>query len=164
MPHEHLSLQSLHGLQSNTDHDDDGSTADGQVPDTIHQIAGHDGQASDHSQVDRTEDDDLVDNLLDEFSSGPTRAEARDEATVVLQVVGDLHGIILDGGVEPAEEEDHQHIESEVSPAVGAEQILVRPALSAVGNEGTDGGRNGADGLCEDHGHNTGLFNCNSKH
>ena len=32
MPHEHLGLQGFHSLQRDADDDDDGRTADGQVP------------------------------------------------------------------------------------------------------------------------------------
>ena len=49
-------------------------------------------------------DGDLVDDLLDEVGGGLAGTEARDEAAVLLQVVGNLHGIVLNGGVELAEE------------------------------------------------------------
>ena len=50
MPHEHLSLHLLHGLQSDAYHDDNGSAADGQriIAD---QVAGDDGGDSHHGEV-----------------------------------------------------------------------------------------------------------------
>ena len=68
MPHQHLSLQSLDGLQSNAHDDDDRGTADGQVLNALHQVAGNNGQQGNDSQINGTEDDDLIDDLLDEFT------------------------------------------------------------------------------------------------
>ena len=81
MPHHHLGLQSLDGFQSNADNDDDGGTADAQVGHTGHELAGHDGQQSDDSQINGTKDDDLIDNLLDELSGGPAGTEAGNETS-----------------------------------------------------------------------------------
>ena len=154
MTHQHLSLQCLHSLKGNAHDDDDRGTADSQVTDTCHQVACYDGQQSDDTQINGTKDNDLVDNLLDELSGGLAGTEAGDETAVLLQVVGDLHGIILNGGVEPAEEEDHQTVHNGVNPGSGGPDVLVPPAVQT--EEGADGSRHGADGLGEDDGHNTG--------
>ena len=95
MPHQHLSLQSLDGLQSNAHNDDDRGTADSQVTDTCHQIACYDGQQGHDTQINGTKDNDLVDNLLDEFSGGLAGTEAGNETAVLLQVVADLNRIEL---------------------------------------------------------------------
>ena len=87
MPHHHLCFQSLYSLQSNTDHDDNRSTADGQILNTGHQVAGNNGQQSDHTQVNGTEDNDLVNDLLNELSGGLAGTEAGDETAVLLQLV-----------------------------------------------------------------------------
>ena len=97
MTHQHLSLQSLHSLKSNTHHDDDGGTADGQILHGGNQDATDDGQQCYHRQVQCAKNQDLVDNLLDEVRGGLTGAEAGDKATVLLQIVGDLSGIVLYG-------------------------------------------------------------------
>ena len=70
MTHEHLSFDGLDGLQSDADDDDDGSTADGQGAGAGDQVTADDGQQSNHAQVDGTEDDDLVDDLLDLVDKG----------------------------------------------------------------------------------------------
>ena len=88
MPHEHLSLQRLHSLKGNTHNDDDGGTADCQVPDTTHQVAGDNGQQGYDAKVHSTKDNDLVDNLLDKVGGRSAGTEARDEATVLIQIVG----------------------------------------------------------------------------
>ena len=156
--HKHGALQAAAGIQSDTDHNDHGSTADGQVGNSGVQNATDLRQQSNNRQIECTEHQDLVDNLLDEVSGGLAGTEAGDEAAVLLQVVGDLHGIVLDLGVEPAEEEDHQAIECCIDPAIGAEQIVVPPVagLGIDAHEGADGSRDGADGLCKDDGHNAG--------
>ena len=50
MPHEHLSLHLLHGLQSDAYHDDDGGAADGQRV-IADQVAGDDGGDSHHGDL-----------------------------------------------------------------------------------------------------------------
>ena len=92
MPHQHLSLQSLHGLQSDAHNDDNRGTTDGHILDTGHEVTGNDRQQGDDAEVNSTKDDDLVDDLLNEFSGGSAGTEAGDETTVLLQVVGDLTG------------------------------------------------------------------------
>ena len=87
MTHQHLSFDRLHSLQGNAHDDDDGGTADCQISGAFHQIAGNDGQQSHNTQIDSTEDDDLVDHLLDEVSSGLAGAETGNEAAVLLQLV-----------------------------------------------------------------------------
>ena len=79
MTHEHLSFQCLHGLKCNTDHDDDGSTADGQRA-VAHDVAGDDGSDCDDGQIQSTEHGDLVQNLGDEVSGGLAGTEAGDAA------------------------------------------------------------------------------------
>ena len=156
MPHEHLSLQCLHGLQRNADHDDDGSTADGQVLHGSHDVPGNDGQQGNDGQIHGAKYHDLVDDLLDEVGSGLAGTEARNEAAVLLQVVGNLHGIVLDGGVEPAEEEDQQEVEDGIGPAIGTPDVGVHPAVQVPAEQGIERSRHGADRLGEDDGHDAG--------
>ena len=163
MTHQHLSLQSLHSLKGNAHDDDDGGTTDGQVGNAGHVLTSDQGQQSHNAQIQSAEDDDLIDDLLDEVSGGLAGTEAGDEAAVLLQVVGDLHRIILNGGVEPAEEEDHQTVHHGVHPALGAEQIVIPPVLagSIDTHESADGSRQAADGLRKDHRHNAGHAHLN---
>ena len=98
MAHQHLCLQCLHGLQGNAHDDDDRGTADSQVLNTGHHITANDRHQCNDCQLNRTEHNDLVDNLLDEVSGGLAGTEAGDEPAVGLQVVGNLHSIILNGG------------------------------------------------------------------
>ena len=160
MPHQHLSLQSLHGLQRDADDDDDGGTADGQILHIGQQDTCDHGQQSYDTQIDRAEDNDLADDLLDEVRGRLAGTEAGDEAAVLLHVVGDLHGVILDGRVEPAEEEDQQEVDDNVDPAGGAEHVLVPPTLGPAA-ESADGSGHGSDGRSKDDGHNAGHRNLN---
>ena len=79
MTHKHLSFQCLHRLKSNAHDDDNRRTADRQVLHAGHQVACHDGQTGNDCQVDSTEDDDLINDLLNEVRSGLARTEAGDE-------------------------------------------------------------------------------------
>ena len=155
MAHQHLSLQSLHSLQSHAHHDDDGGAADGQVLGTRQHVAADNGQEGNDCQIQGAEHQDLVDDLVDEVSGGLAGTEAGDKSAVLLQVVGNLHRIVLDGGVEPAEEEDQQEVEHPVDPAGAGEHVLIPPAAGVAG-EGTDGSGDGHDGLGKDHRQHTG--------
>ena len=70
MPHQHLCLHRLHRLKGNAHNDDDGGAADGQVLDAFHHVARDNGQQGDDAEVNGTEHDDLVDDLLDEVGGG----------------------------------------------------------------------------------------------
>ena len=93
MTHQHLSLQSLDGLQSNAHNDDDRGTTDCQVLNTGNQVAANDGQQSNDCQINSTEDNDLIDDLLDEVSGGLAGTEAGDETAVLLQLVLRNHSV-----------------------------------------------------------------------
>ena len=54
MPHQHLGFQRLHRLQRHADNDDDGRTADGQIP-RPSQVLGDDGGDGDDGQIERAE-------------------------------------------------------------------------------------------------------------
>ena len=88
MTHEHLGLQGLDGLKGNTDNDDDGRAADAQRLHTGDGIAGNDGQQGHNGQINGAKEGNLLNHLGNEVRGGLTRAEARDEAAVLLQVVG----------------------------------------------------------------------------
>ena len=98
LTHQHLGLQRLYGLQRNAHHDDDGRTADGQggVP---HDLADQQGQDRHDAQIDSAEQGDLVQDLLNEVGGRLAGTEAGNEAAILLQVVGDLHGVELNGGI-----------------------------------------------------------------
>ena len=83
MPHEHLSLQSLHGLQSDAHHDDDGGTADGQVG--LGDGTGDHGQHCHDGQVNSTEDHDLADDLLDGAENSLVEKEGELKAKSLLK-------------------------------------------------------------------------------
>ena len=119
VPHKHLCLQSLHRLQSNAHDDDDGGSADGQVLDTLHQVASHDRQQrATMPRYTSTKDKTI---LLMTFwmksAVGLPGRKAGMKPPFFLQVVGNLHRIILNGGIEPAEEEDHEEVNQRISPA-----------------------------------------------
>ena len=93
MAHQHLSLQSLNGLQSNAHDNDDGSTTDGQAADTGNQLTANQGQQSNDCQINSTEHNDLVDDLADEVSGGLAGTEAGNKAAILLQLVLRYHPV-----------------------------------------------------------------------
>ena len=124
--HEHLRLECADGLKCNTDNDDDGRAAQGDAGELLRLRARADDQRRDRddAQVDRAEERDLVEHLLDEFARRLACTEARDEPTVLLQVVGDLDRVELDRGVEVAEEDDEQEVDDDIRPGGRIKDVL----------------------------------------
>ena len=117
-------------------------------------MSNENGDNGDDAEIESTEESDLVEHLLDELAGRLARTEAGDVAAVLLQVVGHLDGIELDGGIEVGEEDYQQEIDYRVGNGVGTEPG-VDPAVSLAG-EGRDGRGDAGDGLSEDDGHNAG--------
>src|SRR5699024_9258961 len=156
--HEHLRLDGADGLDGNAHDYDYGRTAQGYAGEggSVGEAADEHGHDGDDAEVDGAEHGDLVEHLLDIVARGLARADAGEEAAVLLQVVGDLHGVELDGGVEVAEEDDEQEVDDRVGDGVGVEDVLHHPGILPAGHEGADGGGDGRDGGGEDDGHDAG--------
>ena len=157
MAHHHLALDLLDSLQSNADHDHDGSAADGQAVDAG-QLTEHRGEQSHNAQEQSTDEGDLVQHTLDEISSGLAGTLAGDGAAVLPQVVGHLNRVVLDGHIEEGKTDDHQRVQDDVEPAIlseGADDSLTQGLLGLTEEGDQDGGQ-GQDGDSQDDGHNTG--------
>ena len=85
-------------------------------------MSNQDGGDSDDTQIDGTEQSDLVQNLLDELTGGLAGTEAGDVSAVILQVVCNLYGIELNSGIEVSEEDDQQEVDNCVGNGVVAEE------------------------------------------
>ena len=155
MTHEHLGLQHTDGLQSDAHHDDDGRAADGQAGDPGDPLHD-DGENGHDAQEDGAEEGQTGQHAAQVLSRGTAGTEAGHEAAVLLQVVGHLHGVELDGSVEVAEREDQQEVDDRVNGAGRVEELQeVVPAgpLHPGGrHEHADGGGDHGDGLREDDG------------
>ena len=81
------------------------------------------GQDGHNTQIDGAKQRDLIEDLLDEVCGGLAGPEARDEAAVFLQVVGDLNGVELDGGIEIAEADDHHEVEDHIQHGLGIDGV-----------------------------------------
>ena len=109
MAHQHLCFHRLDGFECHTNNDDDRRAADGQRR-IADDVADDNRQDSHDCKIQSAKERNLVDHLQDEIGSRLTRAEAGDEAAVLLEVVGDLDGVELNGGIEVAERDDQQEI------------------------------------------------------
>ena len=105
MAHQHLCFHCLDGFECHTNNDDDRRAADAEG-----RVADDDADENRHDchdcKIQSAKERNLVDNLQNEISRGLARAEAGDEAAVLLEVVGDLDGVELNGGIEVAERDD----------------------------------------------------------
>ena len=156
--HEHLGLEALDRLKRNADDDDDGRAAhrEGGVLDDD---AGDDRQNRDDRQIQSAKERDLVDNLQDEVRGRLARAEAGDEAAVLLEVIGDFDRVELDRCIEVTERNDQQEVADDVERALRVEDIGVHPVpegTAAGAGEGDDRRGQGRNGLREDDRQNAG--------
>ena len=123
MPHEHLALQSLDRLQGHAHHNDDGGAAQGNaaVGRRLTEAGDQDGDHGDDAQVYRAEQSNLVKDTLDKVTGGLAGPEAGDKPAVLLEIVGNLNGVELDGGVEVRKEDDQQQIHDGIGHRGGVE-------------------------------------------
>ena len=156
--HEHLGLEALDRLKRNADHDDDGRAADREAAVLDHDT-DDDRQDRNDRQIQSAEERDFVDNLQDEVGSRLARAEAGDEAAVLLEVIGDFDGVELDRRIEVAERNDQQEVADDVERALRVEDIGVHPGpegAAAGAGEGNDRRGERRNGLREDDRQNAG--------
>ena len=127
MPHQHLRLERLDGVERNANHDDDGRAADGQRA-VANDDADDDRQDRNDCQIQGAKERDLVDDLQNEIGGRLARTEAGDEAAVLLQVVCNFNRVELHGRVEVAERDDEQEIANDIHGALRVEDVLVHPS------------------------------------
>ena len=121
-------------------------------------MCNQNGDDSDDTQIDSTEEGDLVEHSSDKVACRLAGTESRDVAAVLLQVVGYLYGVELNCRVEVCEEDYQQ----EVSDGI-ADGGRACPYAVTVSGEACDGRRDGCDGLSEDDGENTAHIDLHGK-
>src|SRR5689334_6262277 len=82
-----LRLDLFHGLQSDPDDDEDRRAAEGEVLIGLHQDERDQRNQGDQSEIQRARGDDPDEHVVEVLSGGTARANARDEATVLLHVL-----------------------------------------------------------------------------
>ena len=112
---------------------------------TVQNVTHNNGQKGNDAQIQRTKERDLVDHLADEIRCRLARTEARDKAAILLQVVGDLHRVVLNCRIEIGECDDQQEIADGVDHATRAKQVLVPAVATGHAAEHGDRCRQGCD-------------------
>ena len=97
MTHEHLRLHLLDRVKRNTDDDDDRGAAQSHIGEVRGDRTDDQRYQSDDAEEYGADEGNLAERLGDEVAGRLAGAEARDEAAVLLQVVGDLDRVKLDG-------------------------------------------------------------------
>ena len=155
MTHEHLRLDLTNGLDGDADHNEDGSTTQRQAVNAGNRTE-NDRQDGNHTQEERADEANLGDDLHNEVRGGLTGTDTRDRTVVLLEIIGHFNGIILDGNIEIAKEDNEQEVKDAVKPASGREGIeeaFPEPFLCL--HKHLNGGRNGQERRGEDDGKNT---------
>lgn len=108
MANQHLGFDLLYGLQDNTRNNDDGCAAEGHI--CPEKAIEEDGDDRDDTQAHRPDEYNVVQDLLQIFRGGFSGTDTRDEPSLFLHIVCDLHGIEGYGGVEIGKQYDQQKI------------------------------------------------------
>src|SRR5699024_7189025 len=126
------------------------------------------GQHRNDTQVQGAHDQKAVHDVAEVLGGRATRADTRDEATVLLHVVRLVVRVVLDGDVEEGEEDDQREVDQDVLPRRRVLQDghdvavppVVRRVLTGCGaglDDLGDQDRNGQQGGREDHRDHAGL-------
>ena len=115
MAHQHLTLDDTYGLQGHADHNQNGSTTDGQAAQTLN-VAQDQRQTGDDCQEDGTHHGDLIQHLLDEVAGGLAGTEAGDKAAVLLHIICNFNWIELNCCIEICEEDNEYKIKYNIYP------------------------------------------------
>ena len=111
MTHQHLCFHLLHRIKRNAYYDDNRGAAQCYVSQAGVYCAYDQREQCYNSEEQRTNEGDLAECLGDEVAGRLAGTEARDEAAVLLQVVGDLDRVELDGCIEVCKCEDQQCVQ-----------------------------------------------------
>ena len=121
MTHGHLGFHSPHRLKSNTNDNQNGSTTQRNVG--LGQSGEEDGEDCDDTQEHCAQQSDLGEDLGEVIHSGFTGANTGDRAVALPQIVGNLHRIVLNSGVEVVEAKNQQEVQNAVEGVVVLEQV-----------------------------------------
>lgn len=125
MAHDHLGFQLIDQVDGDTDEDQDSRAAE---PDALcfGYSAEQGREQDDDDQEDTINPVEATGRFGDEVGSRPARADARDKAAILLQVVGNFNRIELHHRVEECESKNHQGIEDVVERVAGEVQEPLR--------------------------------------
>src|SRR5271166_6010482 len=106
--HHQLRLELLHRFQRHADHDQDRGAAEVELLMGAREQDRRECRDSGEEQGAR--EGEAGEDPVQEFGRRPSRAHARDEPAVLLQVVGLIDRVERDGGVEVGEDEDEDRL------------------------------------------------------
>ncbi len=147
MTHHHLAFQRTNGFKRNAYYDKDRRTAEGKSLYTA-EILENDRENCYEAEEDGADKRNLRQRVVDKIRRGLSRSVAGDSAVVLLEIVGDLNGVILNSHIEVVEADYQEEIKHRVKPARSAEQsyealpeIVTACTVDADSEEKADGRR-----------------------
>ena len=143
MTHHHLRFELLNGFESNTDDNDDGSTAHGESAHLGSRTVDQRNQ-SDNGQEQCADQRDTRKDILDVIRCGSTGTDTGNGTVVGFQIVRHLDRIVLDRGVEICEQQNEDEIQYDIQPVIGVKRIEeVSPETFLDVEEEVDGAGDG---------------------
>ena len=165
MTHHELCLDLLDRFERNADYDDNRRTANGNVGQARRERANDQREEGNNAKEQRTDEDHLSQRLGDEVSGGLARTEARDEAAVLLQIIGNFDRIKLDRSIKIRKCNNQNGVEYDIERIALREQILYdtadRTGFGRIEREYRRGQRQ--NGRREDDRHNAGRVDLNGQ-
>src|SRR5699024_5759576 len=123
MTHQHLRLQLLDRVKRNTNHDDDRGAAERNVGQRRGNRTYDQRQDRNNTEENRTDKGALAERLGNKVAGRLARTEARNKAAVLLQVIGDLNRVKLDGRIEIRKRQNEQAINHDIEGVGLREQV-----------------------------------------
>jgi len=161
--HHHLAFELSYGFKSNTDKNDDRSTADGYVDREFCQsgdVCEENRVKSYDTEKQCAQKDEFGKNFCDIVRSGTTGTDTGDDTAVLCEVVCHFNRIVLNRCIEVCKEDDQQEVDhcvhrrSVMEPT--EEHLTEAVFLEFAFNKHFNGGRQGQNRACEDDRKNTG--------
>ena len=116
MTHHHLAFKRTYGLKSNTYDDKHRGTAQGETLYTAY-ILENDRENRYEAEEDGADKRNLRQRVVNKVRRRLSGSVTGDSAVVLLKVVSDLDGVILDSHIEVVESDDKQEVKHRVQPA-----------------------------------------------
>ena len=122
MTHHYLALERTYCFKRYTYYDEYRCTTDGDSRKRRYAQSTDNGEDGDNSEEYSADKCDLVERVVDKVGSGLSGAIAGDSAVILLQIVGYLNRIILNGYIEIVKRNDKQEVQYSIRNAAGAEE------------------------------------------
>ncbi len=122
-----LSIDLLHGVQTNTHDDQNARATKGEILVRIHRGQSNERNERYQTEVERTRQGDTSQDVVQILRGRTTSANTGDKASVALHVIGDLFGVEDNRDIEVGEADDQKEVNRHVERVVTRGEVVLNP-------------------------------------